>query len=171
MVPVRHVLQWGVAGCYVVWFLLSIAVLVPKFMPYIRAMDGFLLVPGWKFFAPNPVQGDYHLLYRDQLADGTVTEWTEVTLFQRRRWWNVAWNPGKRANKALFDAIQDLSDEARRNPGTLVGSISYLTLLNYVSSVERFAPPAFTQFMLLHSFSLFLEREPQLVFSSELHSL
>lgn len=129
------------------------------------------LVPEWKFFAPNPAQGEYHLLFRDQLADGTVTPWTEVTFPHNRRWWNVVWNPEKRANKALFDAIVSLAGEVIACPAGLVASIPYLTLLSYVSRLDRFSTPAFTQFMVLHDFSPFMHREPALVFSSDLHSL
>jgi hypothetical protein len=158
-------------GCFVLWFLLSVLVLVPGLRPYIRGRDIFSFVPEWKFFAPNPAQGDYLLLYRDELADGTVTPWTEVRLAQARRWWNVIWNPGKRANKALFDAVVEASQEAVLRPEILVTSIPYLTLLNYISSLGRICRPAFTQFMILHSFSDCMEREPRLVFSSDLHSL
>lgn len=167
----RHVAQLLVSGLFGLWFLLCLLVLVPRLRPHIRLWDIFSLVPEWKFFAPNPAQGDYVLLYRDQLADGTITPWTEVALAQNRHWWNVLWNPGKRANKALFDAIVEVSSEATHHPGALAGTVSYLTLLNYVSSLARFSPPAFTQFMILHSFSSCVEREPKFIFSSGLHSL
>jgi hypothetical protein len=167
----RHGIELLVSGFFGVWFLLCLLVLVPRLRPYIRAWDIFSLVPEWKFFAPNPAQGDYILLYRDQLANGSITQWTEVSLAQKRRWWNVVWNPGKRANKALFDAVVEVSSEASLYPEILAGSIAYLTLLNYVSNLGRFARPAFTQFMILHSFSSTVKREPRLIFSSSLHSL
>jgi hypothetical protein len=167
----RHGVELLVSGFFGVWFLLCLLVLVPRLRPYIRVWDIFSLVPEWKFFAPNPAQGDYILLYRDQLADGTVTPWTEVALAQKRRWWNAAWNPGKRANKALFDAMVEVSSEASLYPEILVGSVAYLTLLNYISSLGRFARPSFTQFMILHSFSSTVKREPRLIFSSSLHAL
>lgn len=166
-----HVLEMLVVGCFLLWFLLSVLVLVPKLRTWIRLWDLFTLVPEWRFFAPNPVQGDYYLLYRDQLADGTVTGWSEVRLGQKRRWWNVAWNPGKRASKALVDAIVELSGEAKTSPAVLVGSIPYLALLNYISSLKRFSSPAFTQFTILHALSSGEDREPKLVFASDLHSL
>ena len=168
LLPLVQVLA---AGFFALWFLLCLLVLLPRLRPTIRLLDIFSLVPEWKFFAPNPAQGDYILLYRDQLADGSVTPWTEVALAQTRRSWNVIWNPGKRANKALFDAITEVGSEAKLYPDILVGSVGYLTLLNYISSLDRLTPPAFTQFMILHSFSSAVEREPTMVFSSSLHSL
>ena len=167
----RHLLELLVASSFGLWFLLSLLVLVPRLRPYIRLWDICSLVPEWKFFAPNPAQGDYHLLYRDQLPDGTVTPWTEIMLAQTRCWWNAAWNPGKRPNKALFDAVIELGSEAKLHPQVLVTSVCYLTLLNYVSSLDRFSCPPFTQFMVLHSFSSWMGREPTLVFASDLHSI
>jgi len=162
---------FAVAAMFVFWFLLSLLVLVPKFRPAVRQRFLSFLVPEWKFFAPNPAQGEYHLLFRDQLEDGSVTPWTEVTFPRNRRWWNVAWNPDKRANKALFDAIVGLASEVISSSEGLVASIPYLTLLSYVSGLSRFSTPTYTQFMVLHDFSSFMHREPALVFSSELHSL
>lgn len=100
-----------------------------------------------------------------------MTPWTEVRLAQARSWWNVAWNPGKRPNKALVDAVIELGAEANLHPQGLVASVSYLTLLNYVSRLDRLSGPPFTQFMVLHSFSSWMGREPTLIFASDLHSI
>jgi len=70
------------------------------------------LTPNWNFFAPHPGQWDYHLLYRDRLADETVTRWTETTELtdtpDRYKW---LWNPNLYQTKGLFDMGQELAKE------------------------------------------------------------
>jgi len=153
------------------WMLFSIAVLHPRWRLYIRAWDIFAVVPEWKFFAPNPAQGDFHLLYRDHLSEGTVTPWTEIHIGATRSWCCVLWNPRRRQTKALFDAVSHLNATAQAAPQTVVGSLPYLTLLLYISSMPRLINPAFTQFLVVHSFGIFSDTEPAIVFLSELHSL
>ena len=68
-----------------------------------------MLVPTWKFFAPTPGQRDMHLLYQDRYEDGATAPWTEVQPMRQRPSYAFAWNPDRRANKGLFDIVQELS--------------------------------------------------------------
>lgn len=165
------VAEWLIGGIFCLWALLSIVVLSPKACAYLRTWDVCSLIPEWKFFAPNPAQGDFHLLYRDRLADGTITPWTEVRFSERASLLCALWNAGRREPKALFDAVSDLGAEARLAPAVLAGSLSFLTILNYVSSLPRWAAAEFTQFLILHSFGRFSNDQPVVVFLSELRSL
>jgi hypothetical protein len=158
-------------GVYVVWLALSLSVLIPKVGPVIRLLDGLFLIPEWKFFAPNPARGDFHLLYRDRLADGTLTPWTEVAPGEPRRWWNIVWNPGRRGRKALFDAGVEIGQEAQLFGDGVIGSMSYLTLLCHVSTLPRLVPPDRTQFLVLYTFGDRAGAEPMFQFVSDLHSL
>jgi hypothetical protein len=158
-------------GLFALWLLLSAAVLFPKLSPIIRRADWLCLVPEWKFFAPNPGRHDFHLLYRDQFRDGTLTEWTEVSPTGKRRWWHFLWNPAKRGNKALFDTVSQLFDHVRAGDKTLEVSIPYLTLLNYVSSLPRTTSPVFTQFLLMCSQGNLPDKDPELCYFSARHSL
>src|SRR5205814_9921314 len=94
-------------GVFSLWLLLSLAVYIPAVGPVIRRYDWFALVPEWKFFAPAPAQHDYHLLYRDRLSGGCLTDWTEIKPLRERRWWNLVWNTAKRENKALVDIVSE----------------------------------------------------------------
>ena len=64
------------------------------------------------FFAPNPGKTDIHLLKRERLADGAVTEWSEYPLLERRSLRHMLWHPGRRVEKLLPDAVSELTQVA-----------------------------------------------------------
>ena len=102
---------------------------------YIRGFDPFALLPIWTFFAPNPGQTDYHLLYRDKLSDGTVTELREIEVTETRRWISFLWNPEKHSKKVLSDVVAMAVDSlpSDRPVGReLMLTLPYLLLLNVV---------------------------------------
>lgn len=68
-----------------------------------------VLIPNWRFFAPNPAVEDQHFLYR--LADAERqehTEWRTVYDIEPRRWGHALWFPGRRHEKAIFDVASTL---------------------------------------------------------------
>jgi hypothetical protein len=73
--------------------------------------SGMLLVPSYRFFAPEPGKYDFHLLYRERLDDDTVTDWqhcNDLTDLPTRLHW--IWNPKMYDTKAMFDYAQSLYD-------------------------------------------------------------
>jgi hypothetical protein len=158
-------------GILATWLALSLLVLIPRFRGHIHRRDLFSLIPEWSFFAPNPAQGDFHLVYRDILSDGTTTTWAEISFEHPRRWWHWLWNPGKRPFKALFDAVVDLALQAGHNPETVIGTVPYITLLNHVAGIPRVFPVAYTQFMVLHSEGTCSTGEPEMLFVSNQHAI
>src|SRR5712692_6486188 len=153
------------------WWLLSVFLYIPKLANVVRRIDYVALVPDWRFFAPNPLQHDYHLLYRDQYIDGRCSNWTELRPAQERCWWNAIWNPAKRSNKALFDVVTEFAAQVTAGDPGVELSVSRLTLLNYVSSVSRSTSPKFVQLMLMLSRGHCPGQNPELVYRSEFHSL
>lgn len=136
--------------------------------------DVTLFVPNWNFFAPHPGQWDYHLLYRDRLADGSVTQWTETTeVTQTRQRLKWTWNPELYKVKGLFDIGQELAkrltdpetDAGEEDDDELAGdkrlrpvesddhllSTQYMLILNYVSDEAHDDDATKTQFMLMRS--------------------
>ena len=73
---------------------------------FLRQHDFFGLVPEWKFFAPIPGRGDFHLLFRDFFPQGT-TDGPQLDIGGPRRWWNFLWHPHRREKKAAFDAARE----------------------------------------------------------------
>lgn len=160
-----------VIGFFGIWALLCILVYIPKLKKFIRQQDLLRLIPEWRFFAPKPALGDFHLLYQDTFRDGSCTTWTEIRPTIERSWWNIVWNPGKRERKALFDVVNVLNSQLAISDKVVEGSLPYLTLLNHVSSLPRSLSPAFTRFLLMRSQGAFPEKEPDILFLSGVHEL
>jgi len=158
-----------VAAFFALWAGASILVLFPRVASFIRYKDFFGLVPEWKFFAPIPGKGDFHLLYRDLYAEDT-TEWTEIDIGGERRWWNFLWDPGRRDRKAAFDAAREMARYITPEYRYQIElSIPYLSLLCFVCGQPRTLTPSQTQFLLLYSEAGYLEGEPQVSLLSSTH--
>ena len=68
-----------------------------------------ILIPNWRFFAPNPAVEDQHFLYRLANEDHTEhTQWREVYSIVPRRLVHAFWFPGRRIEKAVFDVASTL---------------------------------------------------------------
>jgi hypothetical protein len=61
------------------WFGVSAFCQIPsQLSKRIQKLDFLSLRPSWSFFAPTPSTIDLHLLVRNRLANGRVSEWREV---------------------------------------------------------------------------------------------
>jgi hypothetical protein len=160
------------------WLIVSIAAQLPwKPLTRLRNYDPCGIIPNWSFFAPRPVTFDYHLLYRDQLWDLKLTDWTEIPLVLPRSWWCFVWNPQRRKKKALFDSCSMLvrllgifKKQGITNPAAMHRSVPYLMLLNYVSQLPH--PNARgTQFVVMRTFGTESKPDQALVFMSQFHAV
>lgn len=172
-----------VAGALGIWFVVSVVAQVHnKRLNRLRRLDHFSLIPLWTFFAPNPGKSDYHLIYRDELDDGSLTAWTEIPLTHRRTWLTSLWNPTKRETKVLADIVNSVASlieyhAEQKTPPQAVGdavmlSTSYLILMNIV--FEREKPAARTvrrQFALVETQGFDSTQMPAIIFYSPFHSL
>jgi len=142
------------------WLVLSvIQQFSPPWFARVQGIDIFGLIPLWTFFAPNPGHSDYHLVYRDELHDGTITPWREVPMCELRGPRSFIWNPEKRSKKVLADVAAALVQhaDATSELETLV-SLPYLILLNVIAAEEPVRAAA-RQFVLVETFG-FLRRGP-----------
>jgi hypothetical protein len=138
----------------------------------LRARDLAGLIPHWPFFAPVPGTCDYYLLYRDELAEGFVDDWREISLCDDRRPWHFVWNPQKRPKKALFDLVTSLMGEVALNRTDAIQlSVPYLALLTYVSSLRRACSTRATQFVLMIRDETRSSPVPTPIFLSGMHPL
>lgn len=70
-----------------------------------------LLIPNWRFFAPEPAVEDQHFLYRLASADQQRhTPWRAVFEAAPRRAVHAVWFPGRRIEKGVFDAAAALTE-------------------------------------------------------------
>ncbi|QCB94981.1 hypothetical protein [Cellulomonas shaoxiangyii] len=160
------------------WFLASVVKQEPtRRLKALDKLDGWgIVLPEWRFFAPNPGVHDTHLLYRDQLADGSLTPWKECFPAEQRRVSQILWHPDRRAEKVVMDAIGEiirvLDSKVLQKKEDLQVTITYLVLLNYATHGREHPPGARrTQFLIARSTGHEESDAPLLLFLSNLHPL
>lgn len=121
-----------------------------------RQWDWFHLIPVGAFFSPRVPQTEYCLLFRDLLADGQVTAWTESPRLRSRCWWHSVWNPQKHLYRAktdvarsFFSVAADLTTDCNSLPPSFVLSEPYLAILLYVTKLPRISRPQGIQFAVM----------------------
>jgi hypothetical protein len=138
----------------------------------IRQRDLLGLVPEWRFFAPNPVDRDLVLLHRAWSESVPVSGWRQVGVPARRReLWNPLWNPEKRRQKSLIDLVNDLAGHYATLGYLPVMTVSYLALLNVVSSQPQVECATHVQFAVLGRRELRGNVETSVVLMSFRHPL
>ncbi|MEV0237970.1 hypothetical protein [Nonomuraea sp. NPDC050786] len=142
-----------------------------------RKIDpGGLLLPEWRFFAPHPGVHDNNVLYRDELEDGELTPWKEITSAVPRKIRHIFWLPEHRIDKVIFDLAGEVSntilDGKLESPEDIQLSLPYLFLLNHVTHNHPHHPRAIrTQFLIARSAGWDESEEPLIVFYSNLHPI
>ncbi|NUR92454.1 MAG: hypothetical protein HOY71_50995 [Nonomuraea sp.] len=135
-----------------------------------------MILPDWRFFAPSPGMWDNHLLYRDELDDGSVTPWKEVNPCSNRFWVHILWYPDRRDEKALFDLVSQIArttvDPEFTDNRNIQVTASYLMLLNYVTHRQAHHEHAkMTQFLISRSGGREDREKPLALFLSNVHPL
>ncbi|MEE1761041.1 MULTISPECIES: hypothetical protein [unclassified Streptomyces] len=98
---------WRIAGAAML--LLTLAGQHPHHdFSRVRSRDHFSLLPNWRFFAPHPAMFDYHFLYRTVSGDGSASTWRDASGIVDRKPLHLVWFPTRRADKAVFDACQEI---------------------------------------------------------------
>jgi hypothetical protein len=154
----------------VVWLILTALCNIGSIGRALRVRDIWGLLPEWRFFAPNPIEADLRLLYRDFASADARGVWTEPPVLHGRRWWHFLWNPEKRINKSLFDAMNEVQTLALASDAR-VFSPSYLLLLNVVSNIRRTWPARQVQFAVAMVYGKACAGDPAVVFVSQRHDL
>ncbi|MCQ4040794.1 hypothetical protein ACFOSC_08730 [Streptantibioticus rubrisoli] len=162
-----------VAVVLALWLLLTVVGALPRTGGALRKrIPAWFapLLPSWTFFAPNPATKDKVQMYRDILANGSVSPLRLVLPEGGAR---------GRAGKALFDAASHLTQGAARGreeePDTrvrdarLMIGTPYLLLLNRAAAAPHDAAAVAFEFVIVHA-SL-REEDPQVVFVSAVHRL
>ncbi|QAT87017.1 hypothetical protein EJ065_5483 [Corallococcus coralloides] len=155
------------------WFVVSFACqfLPMRIQALLRALDVFGLIPRWMFFSPAFSSSDYHLLYREALCDGTLTQWREIPLAERRSLLGAVWNPERRHRKAVATAVARLVQQAqapaRRVP--LPQAHGYAAILALITSRGGTPLTRAFQFAIAESHGYETRTPSRMVLVSELH--
>jgi hypothetical protein len=171
---VRRAAGGAAIGALGAWYAVTAAAQFPALR---RRLDRFdpsgMLLPSWRFFAPWPAVHDLDLYCRDQLADGTVTPFRDVTIVQARRLQHAVFHSNRRHEKGVFDLCQATLWLAARWPlERLQLTLPYLHLLNWVTASCAHHPDAVrTQFLIGRSAAYDSTVEPDFLFASDFHLL
>jgi hypothetical protein len=134
-------------GCLLFLWLAACAVGQLRFFRLPESLRETGILPQWSFFAPVPSISDFTLWFRDELSDGSATNWIPVRFPARRRYAFI-WNPGRRERKAIFDLTIKLMLDLKSDPESIHLSVPYLVLLAHVCALPRLGCPVKTQFAL-----------------------
>lgn len=105
-------------GLFAAWFVATVVSQHPdRSFDKLRKYDKTgILIPNWRFFAPEPAVEDQHFLYRLATEDKTGhTEWRSVFEASPRKAVHAVWFPGRRQEKSVFDVAASLTG----NPNTM----------------------------------------------------
>ena len=140
----------------------------------VRGYDHFSLLPLWTFFAPNPGQSDYHLVYRDKRADDSLTEWREIEITEPRKPFSFFWNPEKRSKKVISDVVSNIVSSIPNEQETgdvIMLSLPYLILLNVVTHFDGAGQTTRRQFILVETFGFNPTSSPRVILRSDFHQM
>lgn len=140
------------------WLLVSIANQIPG--PWGRVLDrlnAFSLLPRLEFFAPDPIDVDYHLAYRDFTGDGQPGPWKQIAI-DRDGWLRIIWSTAKRDHQSMLGAVaglallQDRVAPLLHDPSAILQiSLPYLYLLHQVQQAPRSRSARQRQFMIVEA--------------------
>ncbi|BDH59119.1 hypothetical protein [Tsukamurella sp. PLM1] len=125
--------EWGLAGA----LLVTAAGQHPNRMfDRVRRADRLgILIPNWRFFAPEPARHDFHVVHRVVAADGSVGEWRDTAPSEPRRWRHAVYFPERRRDKALSDICTEVGVRASR--GDVRDATVYRLLREFVRAQVR----------------------------------
>jgi hypothetical protein len=132
----------------------------------LRKWDFFGLIPTWTFFAPNPVNRDHYLYYRDY-SFTNVGSWRRAFDADQHSWYGFLWSPLRREHKAISDAMFHIIDRAREEgPLRVQFSVSYITILSFVCTLPQERDVVARQFLFAGCRA---GESPRPIFLSEVH--
>jgi hypothetical protein len=155
------------------WFIITLLVQFSRKLSnsnLVQALDLFMLVPRWSFFAPVPCKVDYHLLYRYNLSDDSFTPWKEYEI-ENRTHFDWIWHPTKRKRKFLNDCVNELKMSYETSKDKVIFTVAYIIIANTLSSLNSAENSEYIQFLIMESDTPDLINEAKPIFTSELHKL
>ena len=125
-------------------------------------------IPSWSFFAPNPYQTDYFILYRS-FFQNSISEWKQAYQIPKyRSFYTFFWHPDKFFLKSIVDIAIDLLrvSSSIKNKNFICLSLPYLHTLNFIQSLVIHPDAEKIQFVIMTRTQ---QETPVMVFLSETH--
>jgi hypothetical protein len=130
-----------------------------------------LVLPNWRFFAPEPAQHDFHVLHRVLTADGEQVGWEETTPITTRRWSQALFFADRRQEKSMFDVANELVTVMAKPNVDVTKTVAFELLRNRVERkvLETYASgprPRGFQFLLVRHTGHDESEQPDYLLSS-----
>lgn len=130
-----------------------------------------VLLPNWRFFAPEPAVHDFRILHRHLGADGSVSPWRETTTLHRRTARQMLWFPDRRRDKAISDICNEIVTQLGATEVDVTRLAAYRLLRDLVAAVlaaepQPGGPPAGFQFLVARDAGYDESVEPEYLFAS-----
>jgi hypothetical protein len=138
-VTARGVVGWTAAAAFAAWLVATGSSHHPlsqfdRFRLYDRTG---MLIPNWRFFAPEPAQHDFQVVHRVLTADGEQTPWRQTTSNAPRAWQHMIWFPDRRREKAVFDVCTELVIAKGGSNRDVSQTAAYRLLRDFVEGIVR----------------------------------
>lgn len=126
--------------------------------------DVFRWLSAYQLFSDTP--REYTLLYRDRLADNSLTGWTTIPLIPAWKPWHLIWYPQKEVPLTVYSMVDDVAEgikekKERAARSNISERFIYRMLLHYVYRFPVPAGAAGRQFR--------IEQANQAIFISDFH--
>jgi hypothetical protein len=172
------VITIAIAVVLAAWTAVSVLNQVPAARRRLNGtLNSLCLLPAFSLFSPEPVDVDYHLLWRDHRVDDSFGPWHEIES-EPANWWRGVWNPRGRDRSAMQTIVSSLSmlagevaPRCGHGEGILIYSLPYLALLNVVMAQPRAATAAARHFAIVESSGFGPDRRVAIGITSMLHRL
>lgn len=168
----ESVWTWAVGLLLGLWFAASVAQQIwPESLSRNLSNIALGLIPRWRFFAPNPVRDDTHIVFRDQCG-GTWNGWQVLTPAAGPRGWRWIWHPQRYPIKAASDLANSLRlsmSRSRDCPEGVLLSSPYLGILTWVVAQPAPADVTYRQFAVVTSRGFSGDAQLDVLFVSEPH--
>ena len=158
------------------WFTLTVAHQFRRGRDFTSRIDPFMLfLPLWTFFGPFPGTTDFEVVFRFSAAQGDLSDWRHLDIYERRRLSHLFIHSNRRLEKTVFDAVSQMqrlisSDIAAER---IAASPPYIVLLSVVLATAHIPDSSRkVQFMIVQSSGVdrnTLDAVP--IFASAFHSV
>ncbi len=160
------------------WLTASVANQFPgPWTGLLSGLNTFALLPRLHFFAPDPIDVDYHLVFHDFLADGQASPWRQIPT-ERNGPTRILWSTAKRDHQAMLTTVaglaglqQSVAPVVRDPLAAIQLSLPYLFLLHRARQAPRFPESHERQFMIVETTGFGTSRQVALGILSNPHRL
>jgi len=128
-----------------------------------------VLLPNWRFFAPEPAVHDYRVLHRWVDREGVTSAWHESNEIGLRHIRQAVWFPARRSQKGISDACTEMISAVHGSLDGLHTTVGYRLVRGHVEEHIRQRlsdPPDGFQFVVVADPGYDADDEPNYLFAS-----